>query len=173
MWKPTFLAQLSMDFAWKPSYWQAKFSINVVSLCWFLILCIIIVLASVDVGFLKAHLLIGLIPSTTTHYLRLRLEKVYGTWEPACLNGKYPCHLIRKFINVSWQKNSTIHLTSTNPFMAHRMYLVPWFPLTSKVGYLALVNDPLYWSVIQRVLLMFDINAIYSHMQACTSIGSG
>ena len=165
-----------MNFAWKPGYWWAKFSINIVILYWFLILCnlqIIVVLASVDVRFLKAHIPIGLIPSTTTHYLGLRLEKVYGTWEPACLNGRYPCQLLRKFINVSWKKNYTIHSTSTNLFMACRMYLVPWFPLTSKVGYLALVNDPPQWLVIQWILLMVDINTIYSHMQDCTRIDSG
>lgn len=174
LWKPTCLEQLSLNFAWKLGYWRTKFSINVVSLYWFLILCnlqIIVVLTLVDVGFLKAHLPIGLIPSTTTHYLGLRLEKVYGTWDPACLNGRYPCHLLRKFINVSWQKNSTVHLTSTSPFMAGRMYLVPWFPLTSKVGYLTLVKDPPQWSVIQWLLLMFDINIIYSRMQDCTKVG--
>ena len=122
-------------------------------------------------GFLKSNLPIGLIPSTITHYLGLRLEKVYGTWELACLNGMSPCFFLRKFINVSWQKNSTIHSTSTNPFMAGRMYLVPWFPLASKVGYLALVNDPPQWSIIQWLFLMFNINIIYSRMQDYTKVG--
>ena len=171
LWKPACLAQLSMNFAWKPSYWRAKFSINVVSLYWFLILCnlqIIVVLASVDVGLLKAHLPIGLIPLTIAHYLGLRLEKVYGTWEPTCLNGRYPCHLLRKYINVSWWMNSIVHSTSTNLFMTNRMYLVPWFSLTSKVGNLGLVNDRPQWLLIQWFLLMLDIIIIYSHTQDCT-----
>ena len=39
------------------------------------------VLASVDVGFLKAYLLIDLVPSTSTNYLgsRLELDKVPGS----------------------------------------------------------------------------------------------
>ena len=110
--------------------------------------------ASIDVGFLKAYLPINFVPSTSTNYLGSRFRVRYGTWERACFNGRHPYHFLRKFINISWQNNFTIHSTSTNPFMAGRMYLVPWFPLASKVGYLALVNDPPYWSIIQWVLLL-------------------
>ena len=39
------------------------------------------VLASVDVGFIKAYLPINLVPSTSTNYLgsRLELDKVHGS----------------------------------------------------------------------------------------------
>ena len=39
------------------------------------------VLTLVDVGFLKAHLLIDLVPSTSTNYMgsRLELDKVLGS----------------------------------------------------------------------------------------------
>ena len=115
--------------------------------------------AQLDDGrFIKALLSASFNPSTPKHFLGLKLETFLGTLEPACLNGRNPCHLLRKFINVSWQENYTVHLTLTNLFMTVRMYQVPWFPLTLKVEYLALVNNSPYWLLIQWFLSMFDIN---------------
>ena len=67
-----------MSFAWKPGYWWEKFLIKFVILHEFF--QIIMYLASVDVGFLKAYLPIDLVPSTSTNYLgsRLELDKVPG-----------------------------------------------------------------------------------------------
>ena len=120
--------------------------------------------AQLDDGiFIKSLLLASFNPSTPKHSLGLKLETFLGTLEPTCLNGRHPCHLIRKFINVSWQYNSTVHSTPTNLFMNVRMYQVPWFPLTLRVEYLTLVNNSPHWLVIQWFLFMFDINKIYSH----------
>ena len=109
--------------------------------------------------FIKALFSANFNPSTPKHFLDLKLETFLGTLEPACLNGRPPCHLLRKFINVSWKANSAFHSTPTNLFMAVRiLYQVPWFPLTLRVEYLALVNNSPYWLVIQWFLSMFDIN---------------
>ena len=111
-----------------------------------------------DGRFIKVILSASFNPSTSKHFLGLKLETFLGTLEPACLNRRHPCHLLRKFINVSWKDNSTAHSTTTNIFMIVRMYQVPWFPLTLRVEYLALVNTSPHWLVIQWFLSMFDIN---------------
>ena len=114
--------------------------------------------AQLDDGrFIKALLSASFNPLTPKHFLGLNLETFLGTLEPACLSGRYPCHCLRKFINASLQENSTFHSTPTNLFMTIRMYQVPWFPLTLRVEYLALVNNSPYWLVIQWFLSMFDI----------------
>ena len=107
--------------------------------------------------FIKALLSASFNPSTPKHFLGLKLETFLGTLEPACLNRRHPCHLLRKFINVSWQVDYAVHLTPTNLFMTVRMYQVPWFPLTLTMEYLALVNKSPDWLVIQWFLSMFDI----------------
>ena len=115
--------------------------------------------AQLDDGrFIKALLSTSFNPLTPKHFLGLNLETFLGTLEPACLNGRNPCHLLRKFINVSWQDNSIVHSTPTNLFMTVGMYRVPWFPLTLKVEYLALVNNSSHLLVIQWFLSMFNIN---------------
>ena len=115
--------------------------------------------ARLDDGiFIKALLSASFNPSNSKHFLGLKLETFLGTLEPTCLNGRNPCHFIRKLINDSWQENSTVHSTPTNLFMTVRMYQVPWFPLTLRLEYLALVNNSPYWLVIQWFLSMFDIN---------------
>jgi len=125
----------------------------------YLLLC-----AQVDDGrFITALFSASFNPSTPKNFMGLKLETFLSTLEPTCLNGRNPCHFLRKFINVSWKQNSTVHLTPTNLFMTVRMYQVPWFPLTLRVEYLALVNNSPHWLVIQWFLSMFDINKIYSH----------
>ena len=82
--------------------------------------------AQLDDGIIiKALLLASFNPSTSKHFLGVKLETFLGTLEPACLNGRNPFHLLRKSINVSWKVNSTVHSTSTNLFMTVRMYQVP------------------------------------------------
>ena len=85
MWKPACLVQLDRGFVWKPGNWRAKFSIKFCKLVLVLskhvnLQIIMSVLTSVDVGFLKTHLTIDLVPSTSTNYLgsRLELDKVPG-----------------------------------------------------------------------------------------------
>jgi hypothetical protein len=43
-----------------------------------------------DVGSLKAFLLVGLVPSTSTLYLGSRSRDIYNALELVCLNDRFP-----------------------------------------------------------------------------------
>ena len=140
--KTSFLAQFSKGLVRKPGDWLARPHNKI---CWwyfisaknYLLLC-----AQLDDGrFIKALLSASFNPLTPKHFLGLKLETFLGTLEPTCLNGRHPCHLLSKFINVYWKENYIVQSTPTNLFMTVRMYQVPWFPLTLRVEYIALVNN--------------------------------
>ena len=123
--KTGFLAQSSKSLVRKPRDWLARLHNKVVGDTSFLQKYILFCAQLDDGRFIKSLLSASFNPLTPKNFLGLKLETFLGTLELECLNGRHPYHLLRKFINVSWQENSIVHSTPTNLFMIAGMYRMP------------------------------------------------
>ena len=123
--KTSFLAQSSKSLVRKLGDWMARLHSKFVGDTSFLQKYIFFYAQLDDGIFIKALLSASFNPSASKHFMGLKHETFLGTLEPACLNGRNPCHMLRKFIDVSWKENSTVHSTPTNLFMTVRMYQIP------------------------------------------------